>query len=244
MIGKFRFKGGPEEVATDIRETYGYDGPMLDAYVGNEGPRVHKWHHYLPLYDRYFGRFRGKPVKFLEIGVWEGGSLQMWRRFFGPDAVIFGIDIDPKCAALDGKAAQVRIGSQDDPAFLAEVVREMGGIDVVLDDGSHMMRHIQASLVELFPKLSMGGTYMIEDLHTAYWPNWGGGVGAPRNFFNTLRPIIDDMHRWYHAQRLSRPRLRGEISGIHVHDSIVVFDKDPVHPPRQSMIGDPPRPAG
>ena len=115
---------------------------VLDGFgehAGNEGVKVHKWHHYLPLYDRYFGQYRGTPVKFLEIGVNNGGSLQMWRRYFGPDAVICGIDINPDCAQYDGQSGMVRIGSQDDPEFLASVIEEMGGIDAVLDDGSHRM---------------------------------------------------------------------------------------------------------
>ncbi|KAG1649488.1 putative 14 protein in nqo3 5'region [Nymphon striatum] len=122
------------------------DGDLLDIYAGNEGVKVHKWHHYLPLYDRYFGQYRNTPVKFLEIGVNNGGSLQMWRRYLGPDAVLCGIDINPDCAQYDGQSGMVRIGSQDDPEFLAEVVKEMGGVDVVLDDGSHRMAHIEKSM--------------------------------------------------------------------------------------------------
>lgn len=222
---KFRF---PEDgdIAADIRDRYGFDGDLLDIYAGNEGVKVHKWHHYLPLYDRYFGRYRGTPVKFLEIGVNNGGSLQMWRRYLGKDAVLCGIDINPDCAQYDGQSGMVRIGSQDDPVFLAKVIEEMGGVDVVLDDGSHRMPHIDASLKVLFPLLSQGGTYMIEDLHTAYYPRFGGGFQEPGNFFNTVRKMIDDMHMWYHNKGTPQvPELAREFSGVHVHDSIVVIDK-------------------
>ena len=85
--------------------------------------------------------------------------------------VIFGIDVDPKCAAFDGTAV-VRIGSQDDPKFLRDVAAEMKGIDVVLDDGSHVGRHQRASFDVLFPLLSDGGIYIIEDVCTSYWPHW------------------------------------------------------------------------
>jgi len=51
----------------------------------------------------------------LEIGVSFGGSLEMWREYFGPEATIFGIDIDPECANRFARPNQVRIGSQDDP---------------------------------------------------------------------------------------------------------------------------------
>ena len=73
---------------------------------------------------QFFGAYRGKKIRFLAIGVSKGGSLQMWRKYFGEDAIIYGIDIDPECAQLDGIAGQVRIGSQADTAFLESVVAE------------------------------------------------------------------------------------------------------------------------
>ena len=233
---KFRF---PEDgdVAADIRDRYGFSGELLDIYAGTEGVKVHKWHHYLPLYDRYFSRYRGTKVRFLEIGVNNGGSLQMWRRYLGPDAVLTGIDINPDCAQYDGQSGNVRIGSQDDPEFLAKVVEEMGGIDVVLDDGSHRMAHIDTSLRVLFPMLAEGGTYMIEDLHTAYYPRFGGGFRAPGNFFNTVRHMVDDMHNWYHGKKKLRlPELGAAFNGVHIHDSIVVIDKAAVQPPTHSRV--------
>lgn len=243
-IAKYRLPSDtdPEQ---ELRQKYPDMGDLLGLYAGNTGPQVHKWHHYLPLYERYMSRWRDRPVRFLEIGVSKGGSLQMWRKFFGPEAVIYGIDILESCAALNGQAAQVRIGSQDDPAFLRSVVDEMGGLDLVLDDGSHHMQHIEASLDVLFPLLSDGGTYMIEDLHTAYWPRFGGGLQAPGNFFNSVRGLIDDMHHWYHSAPPRRPDLSAMITGMHVHDSIVVLDKGKVHPPVHSIVGqDVPEPKG
>lgn len=235
MIRKFTFQG--EDVARDIADTFDFDGELLDIYARNEGPIVHKWHHYIPIYDRYFSRFRGQEFRFLEIGVSDGGSMQLWRSYFGRKARIFGIDIDPRCAAFDEQAGKVRIGSQDDPEFLASVIDEMGGVDLVLDDGSHRMDHVEAALAMLFPRLSEDGVYMIEDLHTAYWPDWGGGHDADTNFFNTVRRLIDGMHRWYHDQGNEAPEISHEINGIHVHDSIVVLEKGAPFRPTHSRIG-------
>ncbi|MCA0274298.1 MAG: class I SAM-dependent methyltransferase [Proteobacteria bacterium] len=234
-IRQHAFRGA--DVAGDIRQKYGFDGDLLRIFAANKGEVVHKWHHYIPIYDRYFARYRGTPVRFLEIGVSKGGSLRMWREYFGPDAVLFGIDIDPDCARFDGQAGQVRIGSQDDPAFLAGVVAEMGGVDVVLDDGSHVMAHVRASLAALFPVLATGGLYMIEDLHTAYWKNWGGGYGMPANVFGDLAKIIDDMHRPYHGHADRMPGVGPFVSGVHVHDSIIVLEKDAVFAPVHSRVG-------
>jgi Methyltransferase domain len=231
----FRFTG--RDVAGDIRAKFGFDGDLLQIFTQNAGAVVNKWHHYIPIYERYFCRFRGQPVRFLEIGVSKGGSLQMWRKYLGDAAILYGIDIDPTCARFDGKAGQVRIGSQDDPAFLASVVDEMGGVDVVLDDGSHVMKHIRASLEALFPLLEAGGVYMIEDLHTAYWKEYGGSVRRPGNFFHDIKPIIDDMHSWYHDRPSETPALHLQVSGVHVHDSIAVLEKAILYPPVFSRVG-------
>lgn len=233
---RFRFDE-EADVADDIRTKYGFEGDLLDIYSGNEGAVVHKWHHYIPIYDRYFAPFRNTKVRFLEIGVNKGGSLQMWRRYFGEDATVFGIDINQDCAKFDGQAGQVRIGGQGDPEFLANVIDEMGGVDVVLDDGSHRMTHVRASFEILYPKLAENGVYMIEDLHTAYSPKYGGGYRSGDNFFRFVRELTDDMHHWYHKKSLRHPELGRQLSGIHIHDSIAVIDKQPVYRPVHSRVG-------
>ena len=234
-IGDLEFQG-EKTVKEDIQEKYGFDGDLLDIFVNTRGVLVNKWHHYIPIYDRYLSRFRGTKVRFLEIGVSKGGSLQMWRRYLGDDAVIFGIDIDPDCARYDGQAGQVRIGSQTDAVFLASVIKEMGGVDVILDDGSHHMDHIPASLNALFAQLDDGGLYLIEDLHTAFMRKWGGGHGRKENFFVVLLQIIKDMHGWYHYKKIEYGGVSGHCSGIHVHDSVVVLEKNKVFRPTFSQI--------
>jgi hypothetical protein len=220
----------------DIKSKYNFDEELLNLFVGNEGQPIHKWHHYIPLYDRYFSRFRDSPVRFLEIGVWKGGSLQMWRKYFGENAIIYGIDSDPECAKLNGLSGQVRIGSQDDPDFLTHVIDEMGGVDVILDDGSHKTKHQIKSFKHLFPRMSRGGVYMVEDLHTSFWRGYGGGYGRQSNFFGFSSDLINDMHHWWHFNRLKHPTLKDMCSGVHIHDSVAVFDKGAVYEPTHSMV--------
>lgn len=227
-------RGG--DIAADLRDRYGYEGDLVPLFADHHGRLIDKWHHYLPLYDRYLGPWRGKPVRFLEIGVFKGGSLQMWRQFFGPEAIIFGIDINPDCAAFNDETAQVRIGDQADPAFLEAVVAEMGGLDIVLDDGSHHMEHVPKALEVLFPHVSRGGLYMIEDLHTAYWPRYGGGYRARGNFFRYVLEMIHDMHSWYHQKGAAHPATAPFVTGIHVHDSIVVLERSEVQRPAASRV--------
>jgi hypothetical protein len=233
---KYRF-APRHSIVDDIRTKYNFDGDLLRIFANNQFGMVQKWHHYIPIYDRYFSAFRGKEFRLLEIGVSRGGSLQMWRDYFGPKAVIYGVDISEDCRQYDGVAGQVRIGSQADEAFLRSVVNEMGGLDIVIDDGSHRMRHIRQTLVQLFPLLNEGGVYLIEDLHTAYWRDFGGGYRSKANFFNFLLDVSHDLHRWYHREPVICPEVTIDCSGMHVHDSIVVLEKSKVFAPVYSRVG-------
>jgi hypothetical protein len=203
----------------------------------NTGRVVDKWHHYLPIYDRYFASFAGRRVRMLEIGVFKGGSLALWRKYFGPEAVIFGIDINPDCAAFDGESGSIRIGSQADPEFLRKVVAEMGGLDIVLDDGSHFARHIRASLDALFPLLSDGGIYMVEDLQTAYWRYFSGSTLLRPNFMRVVKKMMDDINHWYHPHGQRIAATADRLTAIHVHNAVVVLEKGVPMPPRHSRVG-------
>tara|TARA_B100002003_G_scaffold251011_1_gene292608 strand:+ start:1498 stop:2310 length:813 start_codon:yes stop_codon:yes gene_type:complete len=214
------------------------DVPLGRYFWENEGRVIDKWLHYFERYERHFAPYRGRPgLRFLEIGVQNGGSQAMWREYFGPEAVIYGIDIDPRCAELDGEMGQVRIGSQDDPAFLRKVVEEMGGIDVVLDDGSHRSDHIRTSFRTLFPLMADGGSYMIEDLHSVYWPQWKGGYRTRRNFMSDIADLIDDMHEPYHLKGRLNPSCSEDLAGVHVYDSIAVLEKKAHAAPRRTSRG-------
>jgi hypothetical protein len=211
------------EVSPSIRREY--SGRAAEIFFSNEDETVHKWLHFLPVYDRILSRYAGTDFKFLEIGVFKGGSMRLWRKFFGDDASIYGIDIDPSCAAYDGRAGKVRIGSQADPDFLRRVVEEMGGIDVVLDDGSHVSSHQRASFATLFPLLSDGGLYLIEDMHTAYWPSYEGGLRRKGTAIEFLKDQVDAMHQHYYRHGLNRSESIPEIESIQFFDSIAVIEK-------------------
>lgn len=199
-------------------------GRFEDLFFAHKGRGADKWDHYLPFYDRAFGPYRSRRVRMLEIGVMLGGSLELWRKFFGPDATIFGIDIDPECANRVDPPNQVRIGSQGDAKFLRDVVAEMGGLDIVLDDGSHVANHQFTSFETLWPLLSTGGLYVIEDLHTAYWPEWEGGIRRPRTAIEVVKQLIDDMHARYHPEP-EELVSHSQLGSIFISDSIVAIEK-------------------
>ena len=140
-----------------------------------------KWggHYYAQHYDRFLRDFQYKKINLLEIGVGgydnpeEGGnSLRMWKEYF-PKAKIFGIDFYDK-TPHEEERIKVFQGSQDNKQFLENVVAEMGGVDIIIDDGSHVNSHVIKSFQVLFPLLSDDGLYVVEDTQTSYWPHRGG----------------------------------------------------------------------
>jgi cephalosporin hydroxylase len=201
-----------------------------------------KWWHYFGIYDSLFDSLAQQsrrnelpePLRILEIGVWMGGSLQLWRKYFGKAAIIFGIDIDEAAGRQGVHEAQVRIGSQTDPIFLKSVIDEMGGLDIVIDDGSHRSKDVITSLNAIFPYLSDGGFYIIEDLHTSYWPNFGGGFKRPSSSIEVLKSIIDMLNQPYFGKTANDKRLAlppGDIGSIQFYDSVVVIKKSRVEQP-------------
>jgi hypothetical protein len=207
----------------ELRSTY--RGRSADIFFANENGMIHKWLHYFPIYDQLLEPYVGTKVKMLEIGVFKGGSLGLWRKLLGEEAMIFGIDINPDCAVHDGNYGSVRIGSQDDPRFLRRVVSEMGGVDVVLDDGSHVATHQRTSFNILFPLLNEGGLYIIEDMHTAYWPNSEGGLRRRGTAVEFLKDKIDEIHRHYRTKGLNTLATMPNMESIQFFDSIAVVKK-------------------
>lgn len=149
--------------------------------------------HYLPLYAGYFEPVRFAVKRVLEIGVNRGGSVKMWQEYF-PNAEIIGVDCKPACAAIAGERIKIFIGSQDDPEFLAQMAREVGNFDIIIDDGGHQMKQQKTSLQTLFTFLCPGGTYVIEDLCTSYRRKWGGGLKNRGSTVNFLKTLVDSVN--------------------------------------------------
>jgi hypothetical protein len=134
-------------------------------YINNQGKHLSKWTWYIPAYERHFSKLKNQSNTFLEIGVWRGGSLELWRNYFGPLTKVVGIDIDSNCAHLTTQGTSIRIGSQSDTTFLQSIVDEFGVPDIILDDGSHQTSDIIASFDFFYPLMPKNGVYMIEDVH-------------------------------------------------------------------------------
>lgn len=103
-------------------------------FEANTGHLIHKWMHYFEIYDRHFASFRGTDVHILEFGVSQGGSLDMWKHYFGPRCRIYGVDINPHCKALEDEDVTIFIGDQEDRDFLRSLTAKIPRIDILIDD--------------------------------------------------------------------------------------------------------------
>ena len=200
-------------------------GLLWSDFLTNEKRAILKWKHYFPIYERHFSRFVNTDVVFVEIGVGDGGSLQMWKRYLGPHARIIGIDIEPRCTELAEDQIEIRIGNQSDPEFLASIVNEFGSPDVVIDDGSHVMSHINATFAFLYPKVGRNGIYLVEDLHTAYWEEYEGGLGRKDSFIETCKGLIDELNADHARDAIAPTEFTRSTLSMHIYDSVVVFEK-------------------
>jgi 23S rRNA U2552 (ribose-2'-O)-methylase RlmE/FtsJ len=112
----------------------------LEQYFNdNKGRLIHKWNHYFEIYDRHFSKYKNTEVIILEIGVSQGGSLQMWKNYFGDKCKIYGIDINPRCKELEENQVEIIIGSQEDKSFLTSLKEKIPRVDILIDDGGHTM---------------------------------------------------------------------------------------------------------
>ena len=184
------------------------DNRLFGFFTANRaGPPLDKWIHYFPIYDRHLGRYRGRPARVLEIGVYRGGGLDLLRSYLGPEAYLVGIDIDESARVTVGERHPVEIGDQTDADFLRRIADEHGPFDVVIDDGGHTMRQQVCSLEWLFPLMTDEGTYIVEDTHTSYWNEYADHGPAELSFIEWLKLRVDDLHAYHYSrsESLSAP---------------------------------------
>ena len=147
----------------------------------------------------------------LELGVQSGGSLEMWKYYFGSQIEVHGVDINPLCLKFDDPARNisVHLGSASDSALMSSLARRLAPIDFVIDDASHHSPDILAAFAHLYPALRMappgegahrdGGIYMVEDLLSNYWISAEFQEGAQNadTFVNNVKRMVDRMHVQY-----------------------------------------------
>lgn len=145
-------------------------------YGTDKGPAFHGYtEHYQRIFD---GR---RIERLLEIGVAGGRSVLMWHELF-PDALIVGVDINPWCRVHQREQVAVIIADAADPAMMSAVATLHGPFDVVIDDGEHDHDQVRMAFEELYPRVTPGGVYVIEDLSPDdpwvldFAERWGGEI--------------------------------------------------------------------
>jgi hypothetical protein len=211
----------------------------LETYFNNNTGRIiDKWTHYFEVYDKHFSKFRGKEIILLEIGTFYGGSLKMWKYYFGEQAKIYGIDINPNCKQLEEENIKILIGSQSDRNFLEKVKNEIPPIDILIDDGGHTMLQQITSFEVLFDHIKADGIYLCEDLHTSYWKKYGGGHKRKGSFIEYSKNLIDKLNAYHSEQEsLKVDSFTNSVNSLHYYDSILVIEKRPVKKPESRRTG-------
>jgi SAM-dependent methyltransferase len=219
--------------------------PSYEAlFRAHAGRLVDKWSHYFEIYDRHLRQFRNRRVKVLEIGVYHGGSLQLLRRFLGPQADVVGVDIDPRCADYAEPGIRIETGDQSSPEFWASFFARNGPFDIIVDDGSHLNPHMITTFTSVWPFLNDAGILLFEDCHTSYLEAAGGGLRTKGSFIEFAKDRIDDLNALWVPDKaaLAPSRLAYELGSISCYDSVVVFEKRVrTGPPRRVFAGTPSR---
>lgn len=172
---------------------------LHQLYAEHQGKVSDKWTLYLTEYDRLFDDYRDKPVRLLEIGIQNGGSLDIWSKYFSNASALIGCDINPDCARLsyDDPRIGVIVGDANAPEVREQVFQRSPQFDIIIDDGSHLSSDIIKSFAQYFPLIAEGGVFIAEDLHCSYWGQFEGGLFDPYSsisFFKRLADVINHEH--------------------------------------------------
>jgi len=193
----------------------------LRVYFDNitEGPGVWKWLHYFEVYQRHLSKFVGRAVTVVEIGVYSGGSMPMWRHYFGTNCEIHGVDIQPECKVYEAAHTTIHIGDQADHEFWRRFRGVVPDVDVLIDDGGHQAEQQMVSLEEMLPHLKAGGVYICEDVHRIH-----------NSFAEFAHSLADGLNAfvWTGDSRVLGTRstpFQDAISSIHFYPFMVVIEK-------------------
>lgn len=214
----------------------GQSSPIFEAFSSAKKMST-KWTHYFDIYDECLVPLRdwlastSTAPGVLEIGSAYGGSLIAWKSFFGDSSVVCGLDVAPKELNFHDPQIKIVVGSQTDETSLHAAVGTLPNLHLVIDDGSHVGRHQKRSFEFLWPKLAYGGLYIVEDLHTAFWKEYEGGIFRRRksSFIDYAKRLVNIQHSHYSSRRrnrFERSYICDSIFSISFFDSIVVIRKE------------------
>jgi hypothetical protein len=198
---------------------------LKDIYAAHVRKVSDKWTIYLDEYEEKFAKYRDIPVKILEIGIQNGGSLDIYLEYFSNAEKILGCDINPNCHKLEylSKKIDVIVGDANSKQ-VKEGILSHGKFDIIIDDGSHTSFDIVNNFCNYFDSLKLGGLYVIEDLHCSYWDGFDGGLFHPISSMTFLKKLVDIVNYEHWGLPLLREHLLTNFSSSFG----VSFDKLPL----------------
>ena len=184
-----------------------------------------KWSSYFQVYEKIFSRYKNKKIKFVEIGVANGGSLYMWKKYFGKKAKIIGIDLNPRAKKLEKNGFKIYIGNQSDKKFWENFYKKEGKVDLILDDGGHKNLQQISTVHHSLPYINDGGKIVVEDTGTSYVKKEFNNP-SKYSFINYAKNVVDAIHRRSPLLKKELNFYSKKIFLVEFFESIVVFSID------------------
>lgn len=194
--------------------------PIYNSFIKSPYKSI-KHSSYFEVYEKLLQGYQNKKLVFIEIGVLNGGSLFMWREYFGKKAKIVGIDLNPQAMHWQDYGFDIFIGDQADPIFWQQVFKKYPKIDVILDDGGHTYEQQIMTTEILKPHIKDGGLIIIEDTHTSYQNGFGFRCAS---FMRYVHKKMDQLH--YRLSSLNKEPTEKDIWNIQCFESFVIFEID------------------
>ena len=194
----------------------GENWPDFEAFFDSrsQGRGVWKWRHYFEVYERHLRKFAGKRSRLVEVGVFSGGSIDMWRTCLGHGCEVVGVDVEPACQAYEAPGVRIFIGDQADRAFWRRLKADVGPVDVVIDDGGHLPDQQITTMEEMLPQLRPGGVYICEDVH-----------GLENDFMEYLNGMLRGLNAHTPGQATPTTAYQGAVHSVHMYPYLIVVER-------------------
>lgn len=196
---------------------------LAELYSNHTGYVSDKWELYLQVYESVLSSYKESAISLLEIGIQNGGSLEIWDKFFANAKIIVGCDIDQKCGELKygSKKIKLAIGDINSKETQDLITDFSGQYDIIIDDGSHKSSDIINAFCSLFPRLSQGGIYVVEDMHCSYWKGWEGGLDEPKSSVTFFKSLIDLLNHEHWEFELSMHLRLEELGFLSLEEDVL-----------------------
>ena len=188
-----------------------------------------KYKNYFPVYERLFEKYRNREITFVEIGVLSGGSLRMWKKYFGAGCKVIGVDLNPKAKEFEEDGIEIFIGSQSDKNFWENFFNKVGKVDIILDDGGHTNFQQIMTTCCTVPNINDNGLLVVEDVFHSYGVSYATrGFYNPSkySFMNFCKKIADDINSRFPEIKKFNFSLNKYIYSMEIFESIVAFKID------------------